>query len=70
MTECTCEAKDMPFGRCCKAPTLAEVTVQRDRLLELVKDAMSMIGPSLIKNTFGYEWHEQAVQAIAECECK
>ena len=25
MIECTCEAKDMPFGRCCKAPTSASV---------------------------------------------
>ena len=25
MTECTCDAKDMPFGRCCKAPTSASV---------------------------------------------
>ena len=23
--ECTCAAKDMPFGRCCKAPTSASV---------------------------------------------
>lgn len=24
--ECTCEAKDMPYGRCCKAPTSAHMT--------------------------------------------
>ena len=25
MIACTCAAKDMPFGRCCKAPTSASV---------------------------------------------
>ncbi len=25
MSECTCPADKMPFGRCCKAPTSADV---------------------------------------------
>jgi hypothetical protein len=25
LNECTCAAKDMPFGRCCKTPTSASV---------------------------------------------
>lgn len=38
--ECTCPAKDMPFGRCCKAPTSASVIAGLEMALS---QAASMI---------------------------
>lgn len=80
MTECTCEAKDMPFGRCCKAPTLAEVTAQRDKLLEAFKLALQALEAIGDEMTFGERYTNAgqylidslnpAREAIAECERK
>lgn len=35
-------------------------------LLEALEEAMSMLGSRLIKDTFGYDWHEKASAAIAK----
>ena len=37
-------------------------------LLEALDDAMDMLGSRLIKDTFGYEWHEKASAAIAKAK--
>ena len=34
-------------------------------LLEALEEAISMLGSRLIKDTFGYDWHEKATAAIA-----
>ncbi len=33
-------------------------------LLDCVEEAISMLGERLIKDTFGYDWHEKASKAI------
>lgn len=35
-------------------------------LLDALQEAISMLGSRLIKDTFGYEWHEKATSAIAK----
>jgi hypothetical protein len=35
-------------------------------LLEALDEAISMLGSRLIKDTFGYDWHEKATAAIAK----
>lgn len=37
---------------------------QRDGLLSSLEEAIDMIGERLIKDTFGYEWYEEATAAI------
>ena len=39
-------------------------------LLEALQDAISMIGPQLAKDTFGYEWFEKTISAIAKATAK
>jgi len=42
-----------------------ELESQRDDLLSSLDGAIYMIGERLIKDTFGYEWYEEAAAAIA-----
>jgi hypothetical protein len=37
-------------------------------LLEVLSEAFDMIGSRLLKDTFGYEWHEKAAAAIARAK--
>ena len=39
-------------------------------LLESLQDAISMIGPQLAKETFGYEWFEKTSSAIDKATAK
>lgn len=35
-------------------------------LLEMLQEAVSMLGSRLIKDTFGYEWHDKTYAVIAK----
>lgn len=44
----------------------ARLIAAAPELLDLVEEAMSMLGSQLIKDTLGYDWHEKANAAIAK----
>lgn len=44
----------------------ARLIAAAPELLEVLEEAMSMLGSRLIKDTLGYEWHEKASAAIAK----
>lgn len=43
----------------------ARLIAESPRLLEALEEAFDMLGSRLIKDTFGYDWHEKAAAAIA-----
>ena len=47
---------------------IIELLAINAELVEALKEAFSMLGSRLIKDTFGYEWHEKAYAALAKAE--
>lgn len=52
----------------CMSPQDANLIAAAPDLFEALDEAMSMLGSRLMKDTFGYEWHEKASAAIAKAK--